>query len=124
MKSQRQVDTKWQSTDRKITMARWGTCLLILAGWALLLASPVLGQTPDDQPTNSDTGYTLTWWTVDGGGGNLVGSGDYTLSSTAGQHDAEVIVEGEYTLSGGFWAGGGLEPTYYIHLPIIARSSP
>jgi len=32
-------------------------------------------------------GYTLDWWTVDGGGGTVSGDG-YTLVGTAGQPDA------------------------------------
>ena len=81
-------------------------------------------------------GYTLPWWTVDGGGG-------YTLSGTAGQPDAGPLVGGGYTLHGGFWGGiseaappgptPGPSPTpvpsptppptgaRYIYLPLVIR---
>jgi hypothetical protein len=97
--------------------------LLVLVGVVLLGASPVLGQAPDEPAANSDTGYSITWWTVDNGGNITVGSGDYTLSSTAGQPEAVVVAAGDYTLSGGFWGGGALGANYTIYLPIIARSS-
>ena len=32
-------------------------------------------------------GYEMSWWTVDGGGGESIGEG-YTLKGTIGQHDA------------------------------------
>ena len=69
-----------------------------------------------------DTGYTIDWWTVDGGGQTQPdGAGDYTLSGTTGQPDADGWPGGGYTLSGGFWGGGsGVEHTVY--LPLILRS--
>ena len=48
--------------------------------------------------------YTLTWSTVDGGGGSSSG-GSYTLGGTIGQPDAETMSGGSYTLGGGFWGG-------------------
>jgi hypothetical protein len=67
-------------------------------------------------------GYQLTWWTADGGGGTMVGSGAYTLSGTAGQPDAGVVEGNGYTLSGGFWTGGGMP--YRVYLPLVIRASP
>jgi hypothetical protein len=65
--------------------------------------------------------YSLDWWTVDGGGGTSSG-GDYALSGTVGQADANVLTGGEYTLSGGFWPGGETVVDYrYIHLPLILK---
>ena len=65
--------------------------------------------------------YSLDWWTVDGGGGTATG-GDYTLSGTVGQADANVLTGGEYTLSGGFWPGGETVVDYkYLHLPLIMK---
>jgi hypothetical protein len=52
-------------------------------------------------------GAVLSWWTVDGGGGTLTGSG-YTLSGTVGQSDAAPALRGSgYTLRGGFWGDVG-----------------
>lgn len=51
------------------------------------------------------TGYDLSWWTVDGGGG-AVSSGGYAISGTAGQPDAAAALSGGgYTVYSGFWAG-------------------
>lgn len=49
--------------------------------------------------------YDLSWWTVNGGGGQSTG-GSYTLTATAGQPDAGVVSGGGYTLRGGFWSMG------------------
>lgn len=49
-------------------------------------------------------GYDLSWWTVDGGGGESTG-GSYTLGGIIGQPDAGALSGGDYTLSGGLWGG-------------------
>jgi hypothetical protein len=48
-------------------------------------------------------GYSINWWTLDGGGGTSTG-GSYSLGGTIGQPDAGVMTGGQYTLTGGFWA--------------------
>ena len=69
-------------------------------------------------------GYDLSWFTVDGGGGNSSG-GPYILSGTAGQPDAWVLSGGDYTLAGGFWTGiaGPMPPTFTIYLPLVLKAS-
>ena len=67
-----------------------------------------------------DTGYTLDWWTVDGGGQTEPGGSGYTLSGTIGQPDADSLSGGGYTLSGGFWSGGAVQ--YKIYLPVVLRN--
>jgi hypothetical protein len=62
--------------------------------------------------------YTITRWTMDGGGGTSSGGG-YTLSGTIGQPDIGFMSGGGYTLAGGFW---GLEPLHMIYLPLIPRN--
>ena len=47
--------------------------------------------------------YDISWFTVDGGGGNSIG-GPYTLSGTAGQPDAGVLSGGTYTVTGGLFS--------------------
>ncbi len=67
------------------------------------------------------TGYTLPWWTADGGGGTSSAAGSYTLSGTIGQPDAGSLSGGNYRLEGGFWNGtlsGGERLNY---LPLIRR---
>lgn len=53
----------------------------------------------------SGSGYSLTWSTVNGGGGELANSG-YALDGTAGQSDAHPgAAGGDYQLTSGLWAG-------------------
>jgi hypothetical protein len=70
----------------------------------------------------AQSGYDLSWWTVDGGGGASSG-GDFSLSGTIGQPDTGVPMSGgEYALTGGFWAGAGSAPSGKIlYLPIVNR---
>lgn len=49
--------------------------------------------------------YELSWYTIDGGGGQSSG-GAYTLTGTIGQADAAWSSGGSYELLGGFWPGG------------------
>jgi hypothetical protein len=97
---------------------KWATILAVAA--VLLLAA--LAQ-PGDAAAPAD-GYTLSWWTVAGGGDTSVTAGDYTLSSTAGQPGAGELGGGDYTLGGGFWGGGVVIQIgdYYIYLPLVLRS--
>jgi len=63
--------------------------------------------------------FDLPWWTVDGGGGDSHG-GTFALSGAIGQPDATLSHGGGYTLSGGFWAGPGLQ-MYLLHLPVVLK---
>jgi hypothetical protein len=66
--------------------------------------------------------YDLSWWSVDGGGGTLVGGG-YSLSGTAGQPDAGALTGGGYTLAGGFWRGGAPFSRFHrVYLPLVTRN--
>ncbi len=63
----------------------------------------------------------LDWWTVDGGGGLSQGDG-YSLHGSLGQPDAAQSSGGQYSLSGGFWAGGApAEVTILVHLPFVLK---
>ncbi len=65
--------------------------------------------------------YSLTWYTVDGGGGTASGGG-YVVSGTAGQADAGSLSGGSYALQSGFWGGigaGGAAGGYKIYLPMV-----
>jgi hypothetical protein len=71
-------------------------CGLLVAGvaWAVSAAS-----------------YDLSWWTVDGGGATFSSGSGYELGGTIGQPDAGTLSGGDFTLGGGFWAGGAaVEP--------------
>jgi len=48
-------------------------------------------------------GYELNWWTVNGSGIQGLASGEFSLSGTAGQPDADMLQNGNYRLSSGFW---------------------
>lgn len=72
--------------------------------------------------TLAQSGYSLRWWTVDGGGGMWSSGGGYRLGGTVGQPDAGVLAGGGYNLAGGFWRGGALPPDkQYIYLPVVMR---
>jgi hypothetical protein len=48
--------------------------------------------------------YSIDWFTIDGGGGTSTG-GVYSVSGTIGQPDAgEPSTNGQYAVTGGFWA--------------------
>jgi len=67
-------------------------------------------------------GYTLSWWTVDGGGGTFSTGGVYTLGGTIGQPDAGQLTGDTYTLGGGFWGGGAAAIQYKLYLPLVLRN--
>lgn len=71
--------------------------------------------------TLAQTGYDLSWWTVDGGGGTSSAAGGYSLVGTVGQPDAGLLSGGSYTLAGGFWGGGADQ--YRLYLPLVLRNS-
>jgi hypothetical protein len=70
----------------------------------------------------ASNGFSIPWWTVDGGGGTSQG-GDYTVSGTIGQPDTSPLMSGgEYTVVGGFWGGAMTPPgPYLVYLPLAIR---
>ncbi len=88
--------------------------LILLAGLVLLLR-----QGPAQA---AGSGYDLSWWSVDGGGGTFSTGGGYSLGGTVGQPDAGVLSASSYTLGEGFWHGGaGAGAVYRIYLPVVLR---
>ena len=63
--------------------------------------------------------YTLSWWTVDGGGTTFNAQEGYRLGGTIGQPDAAVWSGGGYTLAAGFW--GGAAAAYPVYMPLVLR---
>ncbi len=59
-------------------------------------------------------GYSITWSTLDGGGGQANGGG-FQVSGTFGQVDAGTSSGGSYLLQGGFWPG--LTAPWQMYLP-------
>lgn len=77
----------------------------ILIGTAVVLAEP--------------TAFTISRWTVDGGGGRSSNS-QFALTGSAGQFDAHTAATGgDYKVGGGFWQPGVTEKVYEIYLPLI-----
>jgi hypothetical protein len=72
--------------------------------------------------TALSTGYSLDWYTIDGGGATPGGStgGSFSLGGSIGQPDAGVLSGGTYTLAGGFWGGAAIN--YNIYLPLVAKN--
>jgi hypothetical protein len=91
---------------------KWFPALILLIGAAALLG--VVG-------VAAITGYTLDWWSVDGGGTTSSTGGDYSLGGTIGQPDAGTSSGGDYTLEGGFWETAAEAEPYRIHLPLVVR---
>ena len=97
------------------SLSRLGICLFVVcAGLTSVLA--VRAQAPL-VPGSPAVSYSLSWGTVDGGGGSCAG-GVNTLDGTAGQPDAGVLAGGPYTLAGGFW---GPMPVHEFYLPLLRR---
>ena len=93
-------------TTRRIILI---ACLVtvLLTGAALAVAA-------------TNAGYSLDWFTVDGGGGTSTSSGgNYSVSGTIGQPDAGTLTGGGYTVQGGFW--GGLAASSSLYLPLVQR---
>ena len=67
-------------------------------------------------------GYTLSWWTADGGGGMFSTGPGSSLGGTVGQGDAGVLSGPGYRLAGGFWSGGAV--VYGVYLPLVVRGYP
>jgi hypothetical protein len=76
------------SKGRRITPATAGLAGLCLLGLAAALAQ----------------NFTITWWTIDGGGGTSTG-GVYSVSGTIGQPDTGRMAGGRFALEGGYWGG-------------------
>jgi hypothetical protein len=72
------------------------------------------------------TDYSVSWSTVDGGGGLSTSTdGRWLLAGIAGQPDAGASTGGNFALEGGFWNGVrcayGLRITHYVEELIASR---
>ena len=66
------------------------------------------------------SGYDLSWYTIDGGGATFSNGGGYSLGGTIGQPDAGQVSNLPYTLNGGFWGGASIN--YRIYLPLVLKN--
>ena len=69
-------------------------------------------------PSIPQTGYEITWYTIDGGGATFSTGGTYLLGGTIGQPDAGALTGGSYALNGGFWAGTASNRSVYLPLTV------
>lgn len=87
--------------------------VLLLAGVLLSGSLAALAQ----------SGFDLSWWSVDGGSAATSAGGGYELRGAIGQPDAGRLSAGSFVLDGGFWGGGALAATEYrIYLPLALRA--
>ena len=93
--------------------------LILTTVIAILLSLSFLTYSARAQVEPAAGGYSLSWWTVDGGGGSSSGTG-YSLSGTAGQPDAGSLTGTGCQLSGGFWIRPG-SLLKNLFLPLVIR---
>lgn len=92
--------------------------ILVIIALFLGVTATTLAQTATQAaPAGPTAAFSITWWTVDNGGGTSQG-GPFLLRGTGGQSDAGETAGGVYTLRSGFWSG---LPGYSAYLPLIAR---
>ena len=91
--------------------------LLVLGVFAFLVLNVRVGYAEPSAAPRA-TGYTIDWYTIDGGGAQDLAGGSYSLSGTIGQSDAGSQSGGAYNLNGGFWVDlfG-----YRLYLPLILK---
>lgn len=96
--------------------------LQLLAVLALvLLLAMIFVQLGGSAPTT----FSLTWFTVEGGGG-YSGGGLYELSGSLGQTDAEQMNGGDFKLNGGYWHSSSPAVSVNestVYLPIMVNLS-
>lgn len=69
---------------------------------------------------SAQSGYDLSWYTIDGGGATFSTDGSYSLGGSIGQPDAGSMSGGSYTLNGGFWGGASIA-NYTVYLPLVRK---
>jgi hypothetical protein len=74
----------------------------------------------NNDPSVPQAGYSIDWYTIDGGGAMNSNGGSYSLSGSIGQPDAGSQSGGTYTLNGGFWGGASIN--YNIYLPLTLKN--
>jgi len=72
-----------------------------------------------NDPSAPQSGYDLSWYTIDGGGVTFSNGGSYALGGSIGQPDAGSKGGGSYQLTSGFWAGASIN--YNIYLPLVLK---
>ena len=91
-------------------MKRITLFLLILCA-AMMMGVLFASAAPQD-------GYSIDWWSIDGGGESSHGNG-YSLGSVIGEPDAGLTSGDGYTLIGGIWSSTGAD--FRLFLPNLMR---
>jgi hypothetical protein len=73
-----------------------------------------------NDPAAPQSGYSIDWYTIDGGGATFSTGGSYSLGGSIGQPDAGQVSNLPYTLNGGFWGGASI--SYNIYLPLVLKN--
>ncbi len=103
--------------NRKLRRSSLGLLAL-----AVLLAAALTAAGGLAARAQTTGGYSLTWWTVDSGGGQGASGGGYSLHSTAGQPEAGLVASSEagYFLESGFWPSA--REAWSSYLPAIGKN--
>ncbi len=86
----------------------------------LLISITTANAQRTNDPSAPQSGYDLSWYTIDGGGATFSTGGSYSLGGTIGQPDAGSMGGGTYQLNGGFWGGSIIN--YNIYLPLVLKN--
>jgi hypothetical protein len=96
-------------------------CLIILlplvAVW--MIGTHTVNAQPPSEPTAPQSGYEMSWYSIDSGGATAIRGGTYSLAGSIGEPDAGVASGGPYTLNGGFLAGAVV--TYNVYMPMVLK---
>jgi hypothetical protein len=95
--------------------------ILVLMAAVLLIGITTANAQRTNEPAAPQSGYDLSWYTIDGGGATFSTGGSYSLGGTIGQADAGAMSGGTYQLAAGFW--GGVSVDYHIYLPLALKNS-
>jgi hypothetical protein len=94
--------------------------ILIPIVLVLLIGISTANAQRTNEPAAPQSGYDLSWYTIDGGGAMNVTGGSYSLSGSIGQPDAGSLDGGLYRLNGGFWSGAAIN--YNLYLPLVLKN--
>jgi hypothetical protein len=84
----------------------------------LLIGITTANAQRNNEPAIPQSGYSIDWYTIDGGGALNSSGGSYSLSGSIGQPDAGSLSGGSYQLNGGFWGGAAINYTTYLPLAL------
>ena len=94
--------------------------ILIPIVLVLLIGITTANAQRTNEPSSPQSGYSIDWYTIDGGGTTFSVGGSYSLGGSIGQPDAGSLSSGSYTLNGGFWGGASIN--YSIYLPLVLKN--